>query len=278
MLHREAILERLLRVVKESAASRSFFIITQATSFFSWYITATCVQFLTFSGGAVDTKQFRRPIRSFVRREGRMTPRQERALNSAWPRFGVQPEELSDLSKVFSRSNPVTLEIGFGMGEGLLAMAKEHSETNFLGIEVHRPGVGSLLAGAEAAGINNLKVCTHDVVELFEQRLLTASLNKVMIFFPDPWPKKKHHKRRLLNGRVIRLLHDKVVPGGVVHIATDWQHYAQDIKHQFAEVNLFSLQQEIVDLPAMNPYRKQTKFERRGKRLGHRITDLLYLR
>ena len=226
----------------------------------------------------MKSDRMNRPIRSFVRREGRMTVRQERALSACWDEFVVEPDKLLDFSQLFARDQPVVMEIGFGMGDGLLAMAEEQADMNFFGVEVHRPGVGSVLAGAKEAGLENLKVCTQDVTELLSNHIPDESLYKVMILFPDPWPKKKHHKRRLISPKFISLLHKKLKAGGIVHVATDWANYAEQIRYDFSQADLFRLQNEFTNISAQNQYRKSTKFERRGKRLGHQIADFLYIK
>src|SRR3989304_3879032 len=169
-----------------------------------------------------------RSIRSFVRRESRITPAQTRALKQLWPRYGiVEGATALDLSTVFGRSAPVILEIGFGNGEALAATAAAHPENNYLGIEVHRPGAGSLLRRLEAQDLHNVRVMLSDATEILAQRIADASLSAVHLFFPDPWPKKRHHKRRLVQPDFAALVARKLEPGGYFHLATDWPEYAE---------------------------------------------------
>ncbi|HEY5719452.1 MAG TPA: tRNA (guanosine(46)-N7)-methyltransferase TrmB, partial [Gammaproteobacteria bacterium] len=159
-----------------------------------------------------------------------MTPAQRRALEALWPRFGVPPGDGPlDLDALFGRHAPRVLEIGFGMGGSLLAMAAAAPEQDFLGIEVHRPGIGRLLAGLEAAGLGNVRVAEGDAVLLLRERLAAGSLDRLLLFFPDPWPKKRHHKRRLLQAGFVELVASRLRPGGVLHAATDWEPYAEQM-------------------------------------------------
>lgn len=223
----------------------------------------------------------RREIRSFVRREGRMTDSQKRALADLWPRFGVDPPAsgmLLALPAVFGRAAPVTLEIGFGNGEHLLARADAEPERDFLGVEVHRPGVGRVLNRAHAAGLRNLRVACHDAVEVLRDWLAERSLDEIVVYFPDPWPKKRHHKRRLVQPPFARLAASRLVAGGVLRLATDWADYAEHMRTTLnVEPLLESLaaQQGFVARPAQRP---PTRFETRGARLGHDVFDLAYRR
>ena len=215
-----------------------------------------------------------RTIRSFVRRTGRLTPSQQRALTELWPDYGVDfgATEL-DLDSLFSRPQPVVLEIGFGNGETLVQQASENPALNFVGIEVHEPGVGHCLLRALDANISNLRVIKHDAIEVLEQRIPPLSLQRINIYFPDPWPKKRHHKRRLLQPSFLALLHDRLEAGGTVHVATDWANYAQHIDEVFASVELFHCDERREhdgDRPLDRP---STKFEKRGLKKGHRIVD-----
>lgn len=220
----------------------------------------------------------RKPIRSFVKREGRVTVRQQKAIESLWDKHVVQPATLANLQTLFPNTNPTVLEIGFGMGDSLLAMAKAQPDVNFVGVEVHRPGVGSVLAGIDDYSLGNLKVCSHDAFELFDCHLTDASIDKILILFPDPWHKKKHHKRRLINADFINMLYKKLKARGRIHVATDWAHYAEEIREAFEKSRLFELVEEVHNLPKENPHRIETKFERRGKRLGHAVVDLFYVK
>lgn len=226
--------------------------------------------------GAVAPK---RRIRSFVLRMGRMTSGQERAFQDLWPRFGVEFQTATlNLDTCFGRSAPRMLEIGFGAGDALLSYAQMYSDWDCLGVEVHRPGVGHLLLEADARRLGNLRVICHDAMEVLAQQLSPASLDAVHIYFPDPWPKKRHHKRRLVQAPLIELLASVLKPGGVLRLATDWEHYAQQMRclidtHSSFE-NLGGAQGHV-DRPEERPL---TRFERRGHRLGHVVWDLAYRR
>jgi tRNA (guanine-N7-)-methyltransferase len=217
----------------------------------------------------------RRIVRSYVRREGRITPGQQRALKLLWDKFGLTPTTvLSNLVEVFNREAPTILEIGFGMGHSLLAMAKAMPEKNFIGVEVYRPGIGALLLELAAQEISNVRVYCADAQEVLIQCFPNRSLYGIQIFFPDPWPKKRHHKRRLITPNFATLLHQKLQPGGYLHLATDWQDYAQQMLQIASNVSGFD-----------NPYatgfaprpvtRPITKFEQRGQKLGYAVWDLL---
>lgn len=222
-------------------------------------------------------KQYR--IRSFVRREGRLTAGQQRALDTLWARYGVDHSAaVLNLDALFGRSAPRILEIGFGDGESLETLAQAHPEIDFLGIEVHRPGIGHLLLRAEALNLDNLRVLCADAVEVLEHHLPDACLDRIHIFFPDPWPKKRHYKRRLIRTEVVTLLAAKLKPGGRLRLATDWEDYARQMlevleaEQRLAntrEPGLFALDSE--DRPV-------TRFERRGRRLGHRVWELVFER
>ncbi len=223
-----------------------------------------------------EEKGYRR-IRSFVRREGRLTLGQERALTELFPRVGVDLQAGAlDFSRLFQREAPVALEIGFGNGASLLEMAANKPEWNFLGIEVHRPGVGHLLSGMEKQGLSNLRVSCDDAKEVLQQQIPDNSLAAVYLFFPDPWHKKRHNKRRLVQPDFTQLVAKKLSEGGVFHAATDWEHYAEHIL-QVCDAST-SLQNEAgASQYAKKPaYRPLTKFEQRGLSLGHHVFDLLY--
>lgn len=223
-----------------------------------------------------DLKQ--RRIRSFVLRQGRLTKGQEKALTEQWPRFGVEykPEPM-DLSAIFGRADsPKILEIGFGMGETTAKIAQTLPEKDFLGVEVHTPGVGALLKLIEESSIPNIRIIRHDAVDVLNHMLPDASLDGVHIFFPDPWHKKRHHKRRLIQAEFVRLLCAKIKPGGYLHVATDWQEYAEWVLEVLqAEHMLKNTAQEYAEKPA---YRPLTKFENRGIKLGHGVWDLVFSR
>ena len=210
-------------------------------------------------------------IRSYVLRQGRITPAQQRALDELYPRFGLPfSGALLSPQDVFGRKAPLVLEIGSGMGETTAAIAAEHPEADFLAVEVHGPGVGSLLNRIAAAGLANLRVIRHDAVEILERGVPDGALAAVHVFFPDPWPKKRHHKRRLVQPGFVSLLARKLAPGGIVHLATDWPDYAQQIAEVFSNSDRFERAEGgFVHRPA-------TKFEARGRRLGHPIRDLCF--
>jgi len=207
-----------------------------------------------------------RPIRSFVIREGRMTPGQKRALEEAWPEFGLEVSGgLLDLDSLFSNSAPTICEIGFGMGDSLFEMAEKNTHLNYIGVEVHRPGVGHLLKLAEESSLNNLKVFAEDSIDVLTECIPPKSLDGVQIFFPDPWHKKKHHKRRLISESFSELLQSRLKTGAVLHIATDWSHYAESIAETLSKWQKASI-----------PERAETKYERRGLGLDHEVFDLAY--
>ncbi|MGC9458041.1 MAG: tRNA (guanosine(46)-N7)-methyltransferase TrmB, partial [Halothiobacillaceae bacterium] len=168
-----------------------------------------------------------RPIRSFVRREGRLTASQKRALDELWPRFGVIPEGVIKPAQLFGREAPLTLEIGFGNGASLAQMAEAEPDRDFLGIEVHRPGVGHLLLEIEKRGLGNLRVLCADAAQVLEQNLAPDALDRLLLYFPDPWHKKRHHKRRIVQPAFAQLVAERLRPGGVWHLATDWTDYAE---------------------------------------------------
>ncbi|WBA18345.1 tRNA (guanosine(46)-N7)-methyltransferase TrmB [Salinivibrio kushneri] len=220
-----------------------------------------------------------RKVRSFVRREGRLTKGQEQALNESWPTMGIDFEASElDWLQVFGNDNPVVLEIGFGMGASLVEMAKNAPEKNFVGIEVHTPGVGACLMAAREAGVTNLRVMCHDAVEVFEQMLPKDSLDTVQLFFPDPWHKKRHHKRRIVQLPFAEMVRDKLKVGGVFHMATDWENYAEHmIDVMEAAPHYQNVAQEGLYVPRPDD-RPLTKFEQRGQRLGHGVWDIKYTR
>jgi tRNA (guanine-N7-)-methyltransferase len=218
-----------------------------------------------------------RPVRSYVLRQGRMSPAQTRALAELLPRFGV-PFAAAPLAfaDIFGRVAPVVLEIGFGMGETTAAIAQAHPQHDFLALDVHAPGVGALLKQIDAMSLTNVRVIKHDAVEVVAQMIPPASLAGVHVFFPDPWPKKRHHKRRLLQAAFVRALAEKLVPGGYLHAATDWDDYAQEILATLAaEPLLANTAEGFATRPAWRP---ETKFETRGRKLGHGVWDLLFTR
>ena len=218
-----------------------------------------------------------RPIRSFVLRQGRVSNAQRRAVDSLLSVYGIAyaPGAL-DFEQVFSRCAPTILEIGFGMGETTARIAQSDPEKNYLAIEVHTPGVGSLLKLVDEMGLANLRLIQHDAVEVFEHMIAPGALAGVHIFFPDPWPKKRHHKRRLIQPDFVALLASRLASGAYVHAATDWEEYAQQILAVFeAEPMLANTAPGFAPRP---DYRPQTKFETRGLKLGHGVWDIVFRR
>ncbi len=221
----------------------------------------------------------RRAIRSFVVRTGRMTVAQERAWAELWPRFGLGTTDAPlDLVAAFGREAPRTLEIGFGNGESLVALATGHPERDFLGIEVHRPGVGHLLLRIEELGLRNLRVVCRDAVEVLQHCIAEASLDEVLLYFPDPWPKKRHHKRRIVQPDFVGLVTSRLRPGGVFRMATDWQPYAEHMLAVAGACAALRNDSAAGDYVARPESRPITRFERRGQRLGHGVWDLAFRR
>ncbi len=218
-------------------------------------------------------------IRSFVMRPGRMTTGQRRALQAGLPRFGLQREDGTlDPAAAFGGEGPLVLEIGFGMGQSLVEMAAAAPATRFIGIEVHRPGVGRLLHSVLEQGVENIRVYCDDAVLVLEECIPPASLDGVQIFFPDPWHKKRHHKRRLIQPAFISLLCDRLKPGGVLHLATDWENYAEhmlDVLSAETALKNQACEGSYAPRPEQRPL---TKFEQRGQLLGHGVWDLLFER
>ena len=218
-----------------------------------------------------------RRIRSFVLRAGRTTVAQERALTELWPAYGIDLGEAPlDLAAVFGREAPRCLEIGFGTGEVIAALAETHSEIDYLGIEVHRSGVGRLLLRAQQSSLKNLRVICSDAVDVLRDHIADAAFNEVLVFFPDPWHKKRHHKRRLIETSFVALAAAKLRRGGFLRLATDWQAYAEQMLAVCnADPALQSLSSDFTYVPRP-AFRPPTRFERRGERLGHGVWDLAY--
>jgi len=213
-----------------------------------------------------------RPIRSYVLRQGRTTPAQQRALDELLPRYGVAfADSILDFTAVFGRKAPVVLEIGSGMGETTAAIAQSNPEIDFIAVEVHGPGVGSLLRRISAMEPKNLRVIRHDAAEVLECMIADGSLAGIHLFFPDPWPKKRHHKRRLVQPAFASLAARKLAPGGYLHAATDWANYAEQMEAVLSA-------EPMLERNAAGAARPLTKFEHRGLKLGHEVRDFVFRR
>lgn len=220
-----------------------------------------------------------RTIKSFVLRAGKMTIRQKHGLTTLLKNYALPIDsQVWDFSKIFANQHDVIIEIGFGMGRSLLEMAIANPLTNFIGVEVHLAGVGSLAADLDAHQVNNVKIVNYDAAQIFAHNIQSNSLAGIQIFFPDPWHKKRHHKRRLIQSEFVKLLADKLKPGGVLHCATDWQDYAEHmlrVLQNEESLDNLSVNQGYVDRPASRP---MTKFEQRGMKLGHGVWDLQFIK
>jgi len=220
-----------------------------------------------------------RHIRSFVRREGRFTDRQKAAIDMLLPQWGRHVADGAvALSAWFGDDHPTWLEIGFGMGQSLVQQASAHPEINFLGIEVHRPGVGACLTAAQAAKVSNLRVYEEDAIEVLNQCLADGVFERVQLFFPDPWPKARHHKRRLVQPAFAQLMRRKLQIGGIFHMATDWENYAEHMRDVMNVADGFHNESPTGDYVLRPTSRPLTKFEARGQRLGHGVWDLMFRR
>jgi tRNA (guanine-N7-)-methyltransferase len=216
----------------------------------------------------------KRVVRSYVLRTGRLTPGQARALESLWPRYGRDfSGEALDLERLFGRSAPKVLEIGFGSGDTLVQLAAENPDVDYLGVEVHPPGVGRCLMQAEKRGVDNLRVIAHDAVAVLHDQIIDGSLWRINLYFPDPWPKKRHHKRRILQADFLQLAASKLEPGGSLHIATDWADYAAHIDEVLAACETLEVAERREHSGENALDRPTTRFEKRGLNRGHRITD-----
>lgn len=227
---------------------------------------------------ATENSQNRnREIKSFVLRQGRLTVAQQNALENHWQDYGIDfSRQLLDFKTLFDNDHDVILEIGFGNGESLLQQAINQPQYNFIGIEVHGPGVGHLIHEAHAQKVDNIKVIRHDAVEVLEQQITDNSIKQLQLFFPDPWHKKRHHKRRIIKSAFIQLVQQKLKPGGFFHMATDWQHYAEQMLEEMDATELFRNISGKGNYSKTQGTRCETKFERRGIRLGHGVWDLIY--
>ena len=221
-----------------------------------------------------------RRIRSYVTRAGRISHAQQRALDTVWPVYGIAYRPaLVDLTQVFGRDAPTVFEIGFGMGETSAAIAAERPDVNFIGVEVHTPGVGALLKQIDEGGVRNLRIISHDAVEVLEHMIAPATLAGVHIYFPDPWHKARHHKRRLIQPPLVALLASRLAPGAYLHCATDWEDYAvQMLEVLRAESQLVNTASDYAGRHNSFIERPATKFEQRGLRLGHGVWDLIFQR
>ena len=218
-----------------------------------------------------------RRIKSYVLRQGRLTQAQQYALEHHWDDFGIDySPALLDLNQVFGNDGAVTVEVGFGNGESLLEQAKRHPQQNYIGIEVHGPGVGHLIHFAHQSALTNLRVIRHDAVEVLRDQLPADSVSCVQLFFPDPWHKKRHHKRRIIKPEFLDMVHQVLLPGGLFHMATDWQDYAEFMLEQMEQATGFENTAGKGNYAESRGERTETRFELRGKRLGHGVWDLMY--
>lgn len=223
----------------------------------------------------------KRPIRSYVIRGGRLTTAQARALEQLWPRFGIETGEGAsplNFEQLFQRKAPVIVEVGFGNGESTWRTALDYPDQDFIGVEVHKPGVGRLLMALEAHDVANVRIACQDAVEFMQHSIEPASLDGIRIFFPDPWPKKRHHKRRLIQPPFVEVLADAMKPGAILHLATDWAPYAEhmiEVLDGCPRLKNLSRDGAFCERPEWRP---ATRYEQRGKRLGHGVYDLMYAR
>lgn len=218
-------------------------------------------------------------IKSYVKREGRLTKGQAKSLEDFWPTMGIDYQNAPlNLEETYGRSAPQVIEIGFGMGKSLVEMASAAPEKNFLGIEVHRPGVGACLGDAGELGLENLRVMEHDAVEVLKHMIPDGSVARLQLFFPDPWHKKRHHKRRIVQAEFAELVKSKLAIGGCFHMATDWEPYAEHMAEVMNNIDGYTNQAEEGDYVPRPDYRPITKFETRGQKLGHGVWDLIYER
>ncbi|WP_246480757.1 tRNA (guanosine(46)-N7)-methyltransferase TrmB [Motiliproteus sediminis] len=226
-----------------------------------------------------EENKHHRSIRTFVMRTGRMTPSQQKALEQQWPLLGLNREAgVIDFAEVFGRQAPTILEIGFGMGDSLLAMAEAAPEANYIGIEVHKPGVGRLLNNASKAGLTNLKVYNDDALLVLAECIPDGSLDGIQLFFPDPWHKKKHHKRRMVQPEIAQTFRQKLKIGGCFHMATDWEPYAEHMMEVMSAAEGYRNHAGDGQYSPQPEHRPDTKFQRRGEKLGHGVWDLVFER
>lgn len=226
----------------------------------------------------IEEDKHQRRIKSYVVRGGRLTPAQQLAMETMWPKFGLNLEQgMQDWSVVFEREAELVLEIGFGMGDSLIKMAQKNPQQNFIAIDVHPPGIGTLLRDIRDTELSNIRVYQNDATIVLRDCIEDFSLDKIQIFFPDPWHKKRHHKRRLIQPGLVEELSQKIKSGGVVHLATDWENYAEQMMEVLSAAQGF---ENCFDdgQYATEHERPSTKFERRGERLGHGVWDLIFRR
>ncbi|NMP30843.1 tRNA (guanosine(46)-N7)-methyltransferase TrmB [Thalassotalea sp. M1531] len=218
-----------------------------------------------------------RTVRSFVKREGRLTKGQAHAMENHWQDIGLSHQDgMIDVNAVFGNDNPLVLEIGFGMGKSLVEMANNAPELNYIGVEVHRPGVGACIATAVEQEVKNLRVYEHDAIEILADCIPDGSLSTVQLFFPDPWHKKKHHKRRIVKPEFVETIRQKLKVGGVFHMATDWENYAECMLEDMQSAPGYKNLSENNDYVPRPDSRPLTKFENRGQKLGHGVWDLQF--
>ncbi len=218
-----------------------------------------------------------RSIRSFVVRNGRLTRAQEHAVSTYLPHHGIPySDQPLDLVKTFGRDAPVWLEIGFGNGDALLAMAQQNPHINLIGVEIHTPGIGQALMGIESSQLSNIKLIQHDAMDVLQNMLNPSSLAKVLLFFPDPWRKKRHHKRRIVQQEFLNMVSSRLAPAGVLHCATDWADYADWMQHEFSINTAFTNTAGAGNFSPRPDWRPLTRFEQRGHRLGHEVRDLIF--
>lgn len=226
-----------------------------------------------------EEKKYMRTIRSFVMRAGRTTEGQQKALDDVWPIMGLEVKDGPVVfSELFGRDAPVVLEIGFGMGDSLIEMASQQPEKNYIGIEVHRPGVGRLLSRAQEAGLSNIRVYAEDAIEVLAQCVPDNSLDVLQLFFPDPWHKKKHHKRRIVQPEFAQTVRKKLKIGGYFHMATDWENYAEHMMEVMTSAEGYQNKAGEGVFSPQPDWRPVTKFQKRGERLGHGVWDLMFER
>lgn len=243
---------------------------------------ADCKRKIVETAEFTEDGRYKRKVRSFVLRTGRLSDAQKNAMNENWHIYGLNyQKERFDFSKIFGNDNPVILEIGFGMGKSLVQMAAHNPARNYLGIEVHTPGVGACIAYAKEKGIENLRVICHDATEILHDCISDGSLGGLQLFFPDPWHKAKHHKRRIVQPHFVEVVAKKLAAGGFIHMATDWENYAEHmlevLRSAESTVGIRNVSQtgDYIPRPDSRPL---TKFEQRGHRLGHNVRDLYFVK